>query len=99
MLQGEMHKCPTFDNLKSLFIHELSVCCDFGAWTSFIKYCPNLEELYFVPDDELCDVSYFKYTTIEDEFHLVGHYYYWNLYKLTNKLIYCSQRWRKSIGI
>jgi hypothetical protein len=60
MLQGEMCKCPTFYNLKSLFVHDLTVCCDFGAWTSFYKYCPNLEELYFVADEELCDVSYLK---------------------------------------
>ncbi|KAF3330508.1 putative F-box/FBD/LRR-repeat protein [Carex littledalei] len=53
-LQGGMQKFPMFHNLKSLFIQEFSVCCDFDAWSSFIKHCTNLEKLYFKPLEELC---------------------------------------------
>ncbi|KAJ4805022.1 hypothetical protein LUZ62_017588 [Rhynchospora pubera] len=58
MLQEELQKCPIFQSLKFLFLHEFCPYCGFDTWSSFIKHCPNLEELYLVPLEGPCEVNH-----------------------------------------
>ncbi|KAJ3688201.1 hypothetical protein LUZ61_017365 [Rhynchospora tenuis] len=56
-LQRKPKKCSTYYNLKHLTIDSMCTYCHFPAWSSFLKYCPNLTSLCLEHSDDYCQVE------------------------------------------